>query len=71
MTEFVFLSTALKTAWKNSNPFKSYDNFSQYANKLKNEKLDVTINSFHPTMQYSVISQGVTEFKQKILIEIP
>ena len=32
MTEFVLLSTASKTAWKNSNWFKSYDHFSQYAN---------------------------------------
>ena len=51
LTEFVLLSTALKTARKNSN------HFSQYANWLKHEKLDVTINSFQ---SHSAIFCNVT-----------
>ena len=72
---------------KNSNRFKSYDYFSQYANSLKYEKLDVTINSFqsHNTIFCDVtrgnrisdlirpnnVYWGQVEFKYKIEIEIP
>ena len=67
MTEIVLLSTASKIAWKNSNRFKIYDNFSQYAKKLKYEKLDVTINSFQSHNAISCDVLKCNRFKQKHL----
>ena len=56
----VLLSTAVKTACKNSNRFKSYGSFNKYANFSNVEKPDVSIKRFisHNAAFY-VVSRGI------------
>ena len=53
----VLLSTAVKTACENSNQFKSYGSFNEYAHFSNVEKLDVSMYRFitHYAVFYYVI----------------